>query len=72
MLVESFSGIRGIYNKDINEQIIKNYTLSYINFLKKTKQYPKIILGMDTRPSSPIIKEEMNHISLLSKKLLSL
>jgi len=68
MLTESFSGIRGIFKKDITKEIIKNYALSYSIFLKKnessSQEKPLVILGMDTRPSSPVIKEDMKKIFL--------
>ncbi|MBD3249554.1 hypothetical protein GF336_05925 [Candidatus Woesearchaeota archaeon] len=64
MLTESFSGIRGIFNKDLTKEVIENYALSYASFLKNKKPNPLVILGMDTRPSSPIIKEYMKKIFL--------
>ncbi|MBW2995849.1 hypothetical protein KY332_00955 [Candidatus Woesearchaeota archaeon] len=64
MLTESFSGIRGLFNKDLTREVIENYALSYANFLKKSNPKPLIILGMDTRPSSPIIKEDMKKVFL--------
>ncbi len=57
MLVESFSGIRGLVKEDLTDEVIKNYVLSYSNFIKKTGN--KIVIGMDTRPSSKEIKELM-------------
>ena len=52
-LVESFSGIRGIYDKDLTESIAAKYAYAYCYFLKnKTKKTnPTIVIGMDTRPS---------------------
>ncbi|MBD3355350.1 hypothetical protein GF361_05180 [Candidatus Woesearchaeota archaeon] len=64
MLTESFSGIRGIFGKDITSEVIENYALSYSDFLKKKFSSPLIILGMDTRPSSSSIKEDMKKIFL--------
>ena len=54
-LVESFSGIRGIYGKDLNESAAVKYAYSYLTFLrnKTKKKTPTIIIGMDTRPSGP-------------------
>jgi len=34
-LVESFSGVRGIYDKDMDEQVALRYTSSYLSFLRK-------------------------------------
>ncbi|MBW2981469.1 hypothetical protein KY343_01185 [Candidatus Woesearchaeota archaeon] len=62
MLVESFSGVRGLVKEDLTDEIIKNYVISYSNFIKKTGN--KIVLGMDTRPSSKKIKELMKKIFL--------
>jgi phosphomannomutase/phosphoglucomutase len=59
MLVESFSGIRGLYKEDITEGLIRNYVLSFAGFLKKKNKKPKAVIGMDTRPSSKTIKELM-------------
>ncbi|TKJ17217.1 hypothetical protein CEE44_01645 [Candidatus Woesearchaeota archaeon B3_Woes] len=59
MLIESFSGIRGLYEEDITEEVIINYTQSFVNFLKKKNQSIKIVLGMDTRESSNSINELM-------------
>ncbi|MEE9525164.1 MAG: hypothetical protein V3V78_00985 [Candidatus Woesearchaeota archaeon] len=64
MLTESFSGIRGLFNKDLTRKVVENYALAYSNFLKKLNKKPLLILGMDTRPSSPIIKEDMKKIFL--------
>lgn len=66
MLTESFSGIRGLFDKDLTREIIDNYALSFANFIKANskKDKPLVIIGMDTRPSSPIIKEDMKRILL--------
>ncbi len=52
-LVESFSGIRGIYGKDFTDSIAVKYAYAYYSFLKnKTKKNnPTIVIGMDTRAS---------------------
>ena len=34
VLVESFSGIRGIYGKDLTESAAVKYAHAYLNFLK--------------------------------------
>ena len=56
-LVESFSGIRGIYGKDLNESAAIRYAHSYAMFLrnKAGKKSPTIVIGMDTRPSGRAI-----------------
>ena len=52
-LVESFSGIRGIYDKDLTDSIAAKYAWSYLSFLrnKTNKKTPTIVIGTDTRPS---------------------
>lgn len=52
-LVESFSGIRGIYGRDLTESVAVRYAHSYISFLrnKAKKNNVSIVIGMDTRPS---------------------
>ncbi len=52
-LVESFSGVRGIYDKDLTERIAVRYAHSYISFLrnKTNKNNITLVIGMDTRPS---------------------
>jgi len=61
-LVESISGIRGIYDDGLDETIAERYAHSYISLLKrklKEKNNEKkltIVIGTDTRPSKDIIK----------------
>ena len=52
-LIESFSGIRGIYDKDLTESVAVRYAYAYHLFLKnKTKKNsPMIVIGTDTRQS---------------------
>ncbi|MDP7180257.1 MAG: hypothetical protein QF824_03235 [Candidatus Woesearchaeota archaeon] len=54
MLVESFSGIRGIYKKDLNEDITRKYAYAYSQTLKKD---PKVVIGTDTRASAEPLKQ---------------
>ena len=59
-LVESFSGIRGIYDDGLDEEVAVRYAYSYLHFLKKTNNKNlKIVIGMDTRPSGRIIKNAL-------------
>ena len=55
MLIQSFSGIRGIYNKNLNEDIARRYAYAYLQYLNK--KAPKIVIGTDTRPSSESLKK---------------
>ena len=52
-LIQSFSGIRGIYGKDLTESIAVKYAYAYCSFLKnKTKKNNlTLVIGTDTRPS---------------------
>jgi phosphomannomutase len=59
MIVESFSGIRGVWGEDIDVEIARKYAAAYTQFLKLTKQKPTVVIGMDTRQSSPEIKKAM-------------
>lgn len=47
MLVESFSGIRGVYGRDLKEEVARKYGYAFYSFLKPKK----IVIGMDTRHS---------------------
>jgi phosphomannomutase len=50
-LVESFSGIRGIFGKELTEETIIKYGQAYYQFLSFKNKKPKIVIGKDTRPS---------------------
>jgi phosphomannomutase len=68
LLVESFSGIRGIYDKDLTGKVAARYAYSYLSLLnnrygnKKSnvknnnEKKLKIVIGTDTRPSRDIMK----------------
>ncbi|MAG91976.1 hypothetical protein CMO83_04840 [Candidatus Woesearchaeota archaeon] len=58
-LVESFSGVRGIYDKDLTESIAVRYAHAYFTFLKKKtkKNSITLVVGMDTRPSGLKLSE---------------
>src|SRR3989344_5913319 len=57
-LVESFSGIRGIYDDGLDEKIAERYAYSYLLLLKNKNKNKKlrIVIGTDTRPSKDILK----------------
>ena len=67
-LVESFSGIRGIYDDGLSEKVASKYAYSYLSLLKNkynkkndkiknsNEKKLKIVIGTDTRPSRDIIK----------------
>jgi len=56
-LIESFSGIRGIYDEDLTGNVAARYAYSYLSLLKiKNNKNIKIIIGTDTRISKNILK----------------
>ena len=55
-LVESFSGIRGIYPREFNQEIARRYACAFSQFLGPEKSKAGIVLGMDTRPSGPELR----------------
>ena len=58
VLIESFSGIRGIYDDGLDEKVAERYAYSYLSLLKNKNKNKKlrIVIGTDTRPSKDIIK----------------
>lgn len=56
VLIESFSGIRGIYDIDLDKEIIKKYANAFSNYLVNRKSNPRIVIGMDSRTSGNAIK----------------
>jgi len=53
-LIFTFSGIRGIFGKDLNFDIAKKIAISFGELFSGEEK--KIIIGRDTRPSGEIIK----------------
>jgi phosphomannomutase len=64
MLIESFSGVRGEYRKDLDENIAKRYAKAYLDFLLKSHGKPILVIGRDTRPSSESLKDSMVEVFL--------
>lgn len=56
-LVESFSGIRGIYGQSINEEFARNYAQCYYELFKN--KISSLVVGGDSRTSTPILKKAM-------------
>ncbi|MBU1975070.1 MAG: hypothetical protein KKG59_01560 [Nanoarchaeota archaeon] len=54
MIVETFSGTRGLYNDSFRE-LAGSYAKAYADFLKQENETPTIVLGYDTRPSSEAV-----------------
>src|SRR3989338_2539690 len=64
MLVESFSGIRGLYGTDLTKDTVRRYAYVYAKWLKekfKNKKL-KVVIGSDTRPSSNELKKSIINI----------
>lgn len=61
MLIESLSGIRGIFNQSLTEDIAFKYALSYYSFLSKKlkKKILTIVIGTDTRNSRNVLKNSV-------------
>jgi len=60
MLVESFSGIRGVYGKDLTDEVIAKYGTAFFEFLsRESAKEPIIVVGTDTRPSAQDVKKEL-------------
>jgi phosphomannomutase len=56
MLVESFSGVRGVFGDSLTEEVAEKYAYCYVSFLRQKYKNPVIVIGTDTRPSSEILK----------------
>ena len=54
-LVFTISGIRGIYGKSLNNEIIKKIAVAYGLWLKGEGK--EVIIGRDTRPSGEAIEK---------------
>jgi phosphomannomutase/phosphoglucomutase len=64
MLIETFSGIRGTYGKELDENIAKRYAKAFIQFLLKNPKKLTLVIGRDTRPSSESLKDAMIEVFL--------
>ncbi|MEK6983341.1 MAG: hypothetical protein AABX33_02110 [Nanoarchaeota archaeon] len=60
-LVESFSGIRGIYDRDFTDSIAVRYAYAFCSFVRENskKNCPTIVIGRDTRPSGAKIIDDI-------------
>ncbi len=57
-LVESFSGVRGIWGKGLNEELARNYACAYSHLLaKQLGRKLRLIIGYDPRASSKEIAQ---------------
>lgn len=58
-LVESFSGIRGIFPKELSEEVVSRYAYAFSTFLKDKNKKIKLVIGTDTRKSCALLKEDL-------------
>lgn len=58
-LIESFSGIRGIFGQTITEELTRKYAFCFGNWLANKLGKPAVVIGCDTRSSSEMIKKTM-------------
>lgn len=57
-LIESISGVRGVYGIDLTDEIAEAYAYAYGSWLQtKVNANPKVVVGRDTRPSGKNIME---------------
>jgi phosphomannomutase len=68
-LVESFSGVRGVYGKDITLQVASDYSAAFCSTLKSR---PTIVIGRDSRPSGMALMNAMIRRLSGSAKIISL
>ena len=54
-LIFTISGIRGIFGKNLNIEIVKKISIAYGLWLKSNDK--RVIIGTDTRPSSKVIEK---------------
>jgi len=62
MLIESLSGIRGVFGDSLTEEVAKKYSYCYLSFLKKKYANPVIVIGTDTRMSNEILKNSVTEV----------
>lgn len=60
--MQSFSGIRGLWQKDLTEEVVSKYAYCFLSLLRKAKKNPVVVIGSDTRPSRNAIKDSLYKI----------
>ncbi len=55
-LVESFSGIRGVWGESLTEDACRRYGFSYGQWVTRHHANATVVVGADTRPSRPYVK----------------
>lgn len=59
-LIETVSGIRGVFRKGLTPEVARDYGYAYGSWLKTTLDVnPKVIVAMDTRTSGPQLKRAL-------------
>jgi glucosamine-6-phosphate deaminase len=59
-LVESLSGVRGIYGSELTDEIAEAYAFAYGSWLRnKVGVNPRVVVGRDSRPSGKRLVESM-------------
>lgn len=59
-LIESLSGVRGIWGEGLTQDVIRRYSLAYQSLLRGHRgSKPKIVIGYDTRPSSKPVSSNL-------------
>jgi len=61
-LIESISGIRGIYNNTLNQDVARRYAYIYNEFLLKRCKKPTVVIGRDTRDSGEAIHKAVTGV----------
>lgn len=56
LIVESFSGVRGIYGHGLNEKLTRAYARVFALAMQAKHNQATVVIGADTRPSSEILK----------------
>lgn len=58
-LVESFSGIRGVWGDSLTDDVCRRYGFAYGQWLQLHHTSPAVVIGADTRPSRPYVKRAL-------------
>src|SRR3989338_4182399 len=58
-LIESLSGIRGVYGKDLDDSVATRYGYAYAEFLRKRGKKIKVVIGRDTRESGEMLRSSI-------------
>ncbi len=58
-LVESFSGIRGVWGEGLTEDVCRRYGFAYGQWVTRQHANASIVIGADTRPSRPYVKRAL-------------